>query len=72
MSRERILFHKLKVVLKGIERIVGPLKIIYRAKLFKSGLKLKDVLREKDKLISIFVRSVERAQKNQKADHISL
>ena len=40
------------------------LKIIYRTKLYKSEKKMQTVLKESNELISIFVKSVETAQKN--------
>jgi hypothetical protein len=40
------------------------LKIIYKAKLYKAEPRICSALRENDELVSIFVKSVETAQKN--------
>ncbi|MCH8318212.1 MAG: four helix bundle protein [Bacteroidetes bacterium] len=56
--------HKLKVVLKELRETFVCLKIIHRAKLYKSENLVKSALKENDELISIFVKSVETAQKN--------
>jgi len=42
------------------------LKIVYRAKLYKSEDKIQSALQENNELISIFVKSIETAQKNSK------
>ncbi len=56
--------HKMKVVLKELRETFICLKIIQRAKLHKTPLRIEDVLKENNELISIFVRSLETAQKN--------
>ena len=56
--------HKIKVVLKELRETFVCLKIIYRAKLYKSEKKMQKALKENDELISIFVKSVETAQSN--------
>ena len=56
--------HKIKVVLKELRETFVCLKIIYRAKLYKSESRMQTALKENDELISIFVKSVETAQKN--------
>ena len=56
--------HKMKVVLKELRETFVCLKIIYRTKLYKSEKKIRKALKENDELISIFVKSVETAQKN--------
>ena len=56
--------HKIKIVLKELRETFVCLKIIYRTKLYKSEGKIKTALNESDELISIFVKSVETAQKN--------
>jgi len=56
--------HKIKVVLKELRETFVCLKVIHRAKLYKSENLLKSALKENDQLISIFVKSVETAQKN--------
>ena len=58
--------HKIKVVLKELRETFVCLKIIHRAKLYKSEKKLQIALKENDELISIFVKSVETVQKNMK------
>jgi four helix bundle protein len=60
----RDFIHKIKVVLKELRESNVCLKIILRARLFKSDDKIIFALRECNELISIFVKSVETAQKN--------
>jgi four helix bundle protein len=56
--------HKIKIVLKELRETFVCLRIIKRAKLYDSDEKLERVLKENNELISIFVKSVETAQKN--------
>jgi four helix bundle protein len=56
--------HKIKVVLKELRETLVCLKIIYRSKLYKTEKKIITAMKENDELISIFVKSVETAQKN--------
>ena len=56
--------HKIKIVLKELRETFVALKIINKAKLYSSEKKLQMALKENDELISIFVKSVETAQKN--------
>ncbi|MBN1617821.1 four helix bundle protein [Candidatus Dojkabacteria bacterium] len=56
--------HKIKVVLKELRESFVCLKIIKRAKLYKTKEKIDKALIENNELISIFVKSVETAQKN--------
>ena len=56
--------HKIKVVLKELRESSVCLKIIRKAKLYKTELKIQAALKENDELISIFVKSVETAQRN--------
>ncbi len=56
--------HKIKIVLKELRESHICLKIIYRTKLFKTDDKIILALGESNELISIFVKSVETAQKN--------
>lgn len=56
--------HKIKVVLKELRESFVCLKIIKRAKLYKTEEKIDRALIENNELISIFVKSVETAQKN--------
>lgn len=60
--------HKMKVALKELRETFVCLKIIYKAKLYNSKDKIKTAMKENNELISIFVRSVETAQKNMKRD----
>jgi len=60
----RDFIHKIKVVLKELRESNICLKIIYRAKLYKAEDKIIFALSESNELISIFVKSVETAQKN--------
>jgi len=56
--------HKMKIVLKELRETFVCLKIIHRTRLYKSEKKIQKALKENDELISIFVKSVETAQKN--------
>lgn len=56
--------HKMKVALKELRETIVSLTIIHRAKLFKLEKKILDALKENNELISIFVKSIETAQKN--------
>ncbi len=56
--------HKIKIVLKELRETHICLKIIYRTKLFQSENKILLASAESNELISIFVKSVETAQKN--------
>jgi len=56
--------HKIKVVLKELRETFVCLKIIYKTKLYTLENKIQAALIENDELISIFVKSVETAQKN--------
>lgn len=56
--------HKLKIVLKELRESNICLKIILRAKLFKTEGQIILALSESNELIAIFVKSVETAQKN--------
>lgn len=58
--------HKIKIVLKELRETLVCLKIIYRAKLYKLQDDMNLAMSENDELISIFVRSVETTQKNQR------
>lgn len=61
--------HKIKVVLKELRETSVCLKILLRANLCKNKNVLNLALKECDELISIFVRSVETAQRNLKSGH---
>ncbi len=60
----RDFIHKIKIVLKELRETFVCLKIIYRTKLYKSKPKIEKIMIEANELISIFVKSVETAQKN--------
>lgn len=64
----RDFIHKLKIVLKELRETNVCLKIILKANLFDSLDKLNLALKENNELISIFVKSIETAQKNLKKD----
>jgi len=57
------LIHKMKIVLKELRETYICLKILYRTKFFINEEKINYALQENNELISIFVRSVETAQK---------
>jgi len=56
--------HKIKIVLKELRESHVCMKIIQRSKLFKSEDILTNTMTECNELISIFVKSIETAQKN--------
>jgi four helix bundle protein len=56
--------HKIKIVLKELRETFVCLKIIHKSKLCKSEVKIETAINESNELISIFVKSVETAQKN--------
>ena len=58
--------HKMKVVLKELRETFVCLKIIERAILYKTEIKMKQAQNENNELISIFVKSIETAQNNMK------
>jgi len=63
----RDFIHKMKVVSKELRETYVCLKIIHKTKLYKTESKIIDAKKENDELISIFVKSVETAQKNLKS-----
>ena len=56
--------HKMKVVLKELRETFICLKIIHKTKLYKTEAKILKAQKENDELISVFVKSIETAQKN--------
>jgi four helix bundle protein len=60
----RDFIHKLKIVLKELRESNINLKIISRTKLYKTEDRINVALSEINELISIFVKSIETAQKN--------
>jgi len=59
--------HKMKVILKELRETFVCLKIIEKTKSYKSSSKIQNVKNENNELISIFVKSIETAQKNQRS-----
>lgn len=62
----RDFIHKMKLVLKELRETLVGLKIIQKAKLYESGVKIECALNECNELVSIFVKSVETAKINEK------
>ena len=60
----RDFIHKIKIVLKELRETYVCLKIIKRTHLLKDDSKVGKALIENNELISIFVKSVETAQRN--------
>ena len=56
--------HKMKLVLKELRETFVALKIIHKAKLFLDEDKIIHAKKENNELISIFVKSIETANKN--------
>jgi four helix bundle protein len=56
--------HKLKIVLKELRETNICLQIIFRLKMFKADSKIKSIIDESSQLLSIFVKSVDTAVKN--------
>jgi four helix bundle protein len=54
--------HKIKIVLKELRETQVCLKIIHKAKLFKSEDELKVVLKEATELVAIFAKSAKTAE----------
>ena len=53
--------HKIKIVLKELRESQVCLKIIHKAKLFKSEVEMKKVIREVGELVAIFTKSAKTA-----------
>ena len=58
--------HKIKIVLKELRETGVCLKIVYRAKLFKSEDELKAVIKETNELVAIFAKSAQTAESKRK------
>lgn len=58
--------HKMKIILKELRETYVNLKIIYISKLYNIESKINEAKKENNELISIFVKSIETAQKNLK------
>jgi four helix bundle protein len=55
--------HKMKVCLKELRESLNCLKIMHRAKIYKSEQDVIELIKECDELISIFVKSILTASK---------
>ena len=53
--------HKMKVCLKELRESYNCLRILHRAKLFKTENQITDLIKECNELISIFVKSINTA-----------
>ncbi|OFX18930.1 MAG: four helix bundle protein [Bacteroidetes bacterium GWA2_31_9] len=58
--------HKMKVCLKELRESYNCLRIMNRAKIYKSEQKIIELITESNELISIFVKSIETATKSKK------
>jgi len=58
--------HKMKVCLKELRESYNNLRIMQRAKIYKSEEKVKELITECNELISIFVKSINTASKSKK------
>jgi len=56
--------HKIKVVLKELRETLVCLKIIHQSRNYSSEESIKNLLKEADELVAIFVTSVKTAEKN--------
>jgi four helix bundle protein len=56
--------HKMKVCLKELRETYNNLRILYRAKIFKSETLILDLITECNELISIFIKSISTASKS--------
>jgi len=56
--------HKMKIILKELRETHVCLTIIHISQLFKTEKKIVNAKKENNELISIFVKSIETAQKN--------
>jgi four helix bundle protein len=59
--------HKMKVILKELRETLVCLKIIHQSRLYKNEEQVARAKTENNELISIFVKSIETARKNQKS-----
>ena len=55
--------HKMKLCLKELRESYNCLRIMLRAKVYKSEKQIKELIHENNELISIFVKSIETASK---------
>ena len=56
--------HKMQIVLKELRETINALKIIGKAKMYKDVQLLDTTIKENNELISIFVKSITTARKN--------
>ena len=56
--------HKMKICLKELRESYNCLRILNKAKIYKSEQQVKDLVVECNELISIFVKSINTASKN--------
>lgn len=56
--------HKMKVCLKELRESYNCLRIMFRAKLYKSERQIEDLITECNELIAIFVKSITTATNN--------
>jgi four helix bundle protein len=64
--------HKIKIVLKELRETFVCLKIITQSELYSDQGKIEIALKENNELIAIFVKSVETAEKNMKAQLVRM
>jgi four helix bundle protein len=57
--------HKMKVCLKELRESYNCLRILHKARIYKTELEILDLIRECNELIAIFVTSVVTAKKKQ-------
>jgi four helix bundle protein len=62
----RDFIHKMKVILKELRETFICLKLIHISRLYKMEEKIIKAKKENNELISIFVKSIQTAQRNQK------
>lgn len=62
--------HKMKVCLKELRESHNCLRILLKAKIYKSEEKLKGIISECNELIAIFVKSIDTASKSKSAKTI--
>ena len=62
----RDFIHKMKVILKELRETFICLKLIHISKLYKMEEKIIKAKKENNELISIFVKSIQTSQRNQK------
>jgi four helix bundle protein len=64
---KRDFIHKMKVILKELRETLVCLRIIHQSRLYKTEELVSRAKGECNELISIFVKSIETARKNQKS-----